>query len=285
MTFGSSSWNSSRLGARCAKTCQFATTHQWVLSLDPSTVLFSRRVYPSNAICAWGRRRRRYSSFYSSFRWRKLAGGARLPAPVWQPRHPGPRGKRQVAPPRSPRHSPPRGHRGRAARTRPRSAAAEAAIGGENWKEPNLLTKNSSGSGSSSRATRRSSTGQGAVVQTWREYAGRHLGPYFRLIFRQDGRQRSLYLGSDPQFAGVVRDLLEQVQRPLRERRSLQRLRAGLERELQRCKIAWDAELRPYGLRLKGWEVRGWRTARVDRRCVQLAEVSEAGARGPVASG
>jgi hypothetical protein len=103
---------------------------------------------------------------------------------------------------------------------------------------------------------------RGTVVQTWREYAGQRLGPYFSLIFRQDGRQRSLYLGSDTQFADEVRELLEQAQRPLRERKAAERRRAHVESELQQYKAALDAELRPYGLRLKGWEVRGWRTAR-----------------------
>lgn len=54
---------------------------------------------------------------------------------------------------------------------------------------------------------------RGAVVETWREYAGRRQGPYFSLIFRQAGRQRSLYLGSDPRLADAVRELLERARR------------------------------------------------------------------------
>ena len=100
---------------------------------------------------------------------------------------------------------------------------------------------------------------RGAMVETWREYAGRRQGPYFSLIFRQAGRQRSLYLGSDPRLADAVRELLERAQTPLREQRAAERSRASMEAELRRYKAAWDAELRPYGLQLKGWEVRGWR--------------------------
>ena len=126
---------------------------------------------------------------------------------------------------------------------------------------------------------------QGAVVQTWRTYAGTRLGPYFSLIFRQEGRQRSLYLGADSKFADEVRELLEQVQGPLRERRAAKRRRASTERELRRCKSAWDAELHPYGLRLQGWEVRGWRTARATATFAELTEVTEAGVLGPLNSG
>ena len=121
---------------------------------------------------------------------------------------------------------------------------------------------------------------RGSVVQTWRECAGRRLGPYFSLIFRQEGRQRSLYLGSDPQLAGEVREWLEQAQKPLRERRAAEGRRARGESELRRHKAAWDAELRAYGLRLKGWEVRGWRTARARVACLPSAEASEAGLHG-----
>ena len=36
---------------------------------------------------------------------------------------------------------------------------------------------------------------QGAIVATWREHQGRKLGPYYRLAWREEGRQRSRYLG------------------------------------------------------------------------------------------
>jgi len=120
---------------------------------------------------------------------------------------------------------------------------------------------------------------RGAVVETWREYAGRRQGPYFSLIFRQAGRQRSLYLGSDPQLADEVRKLLKRAQAPLRERRVRERCRAGMEAELRRYKAAVDAELRPYGLHLKGWEVRGWRAAGA-AVWTQMLGVSEAGCFG-----
>ncbi len=37
---------------------------------------------------------------------------------------------------------------------------------------------------------------QGAIVTTWRFRGPRKLGPYFRLAYRADGRQQSIYLGA-----------------------------------------------------------------------------------------
>jgi hypothetical protein len=36
---------------------------------------------------------------------------------------------------------------------------------------------------------------QGVVVESWRYYQQRRLGPYFRVSFREQGRQESIYLG------------------------------------------------------------------------------------------
>ena len=36
---------------------------------------------------------------------------------------------------------------------------------------------------------------QGTVTTSWRTYRGRRLGPYYRLAWRENGRQRSIYLG------------------------------------------------------------------------------------------
>jgi hypothetical protein len=63
----------------------------------------------------------------------------------------------------------------------------------------------------------------GAVVATWRGYAGHRLGPYYRLSFRVDRIQRSLYLGECPAVAEEIRKLLRDLQAPLRERRAAAR--------------------------------------------------------------
>ena len=107
---------------------------------------------------------------------------------------------------------------------------------------------------------------QGAVVATWRRRDGRTFGPYYRLAYRQDVRQCSVYLGRAGQLVTQVRQLLAALQRPMRQQRLharvCRRIRSALRLQKRRC----AALLRPFGLRLKGFEVRGWRTSRF--RCL-----------------
>jgi hypothetical protein len=100
---------------------------------------------------------------------------------------------------------------------------------------------------------------QGTVVESWRWHKGRRLGPYYRLTYRLEGRQRSVYLGSDPQFAQEVREALQELQSSLRQQRRFQQQRKALRRELARRRAVWNHELLGIGLYLKGSEIRGWR--------------------------
>ncbi len=88
-------------------------------------------------------------------------------------------------------------------------------------------------------------------------------GPYYRLAYREDGRQRSVYLGREGPLVDEVRRLLADLQRPLQQRRAINRLRRQVSAALTVQKRRVDALLRPLGLRLKGLEVRGWRTSLV----------------------
>ncbi len=100
---------------------------------------------------------------------------------------------------------------------------------------------------------------QGAVVATWRWRGGRRLGPYYRLAYREHGRQRSIYLGRSEGLAEKVRWLLADVQAPLRRHRAWLRTRARLAAQLRRQKARWREALRSWGLYTKGCAVRGWR--------------------------
>lgn len=71
---------------------------------------------------------------------------------------------------------------------------------------------------------------QGAVVASWRVWQGRRLGPYFRLAYREAGRQRSIYLGRSEELAGRVRRLLEQLRDPPQQRRQCRQLIAAVRR-------------------------------------------------------
>ena len=100
---------------------------------------------------------------------------------------------------------------------------------------------------------------QGTVVETWRTYGGKKLGPYFRLSFRDEKRQRSVYLGKSAELAGRVRAVLASKQETIKQRRAYQRVRVQLVAELRRHKTAWEKDLHELGLHAKGFEVRGWR--------------------------
>ena len=98
---------------------------------------------------------------------------------------------------------------------------------------------------------------QGAVLATWRTYRGRRLGPYFRVSWRERGRQRSIYLGRSEELASRVRRLLDDRHRPRREKRRFERLKAQVRASLRRCKARLKEELAMIGIHLKGFEFRG----------------------------
>ena len=118
---------------------------------------------------------------------------------------------------------------------------------------------------------------QGAVVATSRTYRGRRLGPYFQLAWREAGRLRRLYLGRSLELVDRVRELLERLQRPARERRVLARLKRQTRSALRR----WLDEMRPFlarwGVEFKGFELRGvWRSLRRYAHAFAPAEFAQA---------
>lgn len=100
---------------------------------------------------------------------------------------------------------------------------------------------------------------QGTVVESWREYRGRRLGPYFRLAYRDGNRQGSVYLGRSVQLADAVRTLLNEQHRDQVNQRQLRRLQASARAELRKIRRRWAQDLRQFGLYLHGSEIRGWR--------------------------
>ncbi len=106
----------------------------------------------------------------------------------------------------------------------------------------------------------------GAVVESWRTYRGTRLGPYFRLIYRQDGREHSVYLGRSPELAVETRRLLDQLQGPLRQRREIRQVKRQIRASLRAHKALWQRDIAPLGLQMKGTEIRGWRLGRAPPR-------------------
>jgi hypothetical protein len=101
---------------------------------------------------------------------------------------------------------------------------------------------------------------QGTVVESYRNYRGRKLGPYYKLAYRdRDGRQRALYLGTSAELAQQVRALLRKCQAGMHEQRKMHQLRKVAREKLKEAKKVLSDELADRGLRLQGYEVRGWR--------------------------
>lgn len=113
--------------------------------------------------------------------------------------------------------------------------------------------------------------GQGAVVEGWRVYRGKRLGPYFRVVFRRGRRQHSLDLGRDRELAGEVARLLEERQAPRQHRQNFRHQRRRRQ-SLAAHKALWRQELAARGLSLKGNEIRGWRLLPSRLRQQALAE-------------
>jgi len=103
---------------------------------------------------------------------------------------------------------------------------------------------------------------QGSVRATWRAYQGKRLGPFFLLVYREAGRQRSLYIGADPALAEEARRKLADMQAPLRAEREFDRHLAQLHQDFQEQKHVFARHLQQFGLYLKGTQVRGWRSCR-----------------------
>ncbi len=100
---------------------------------------------------------------------------------------------------------------------------------------------------------------QGAVVASWRVRRGRRMGPYFRLAFREAGRQVSIYLGQCAELAEKVRLLVAELQAPARLDRVVRQATAAGKAALRACKARMKSVMASWGLYARGWNVFGWR--------------------------
>ncbi|MHB1038629.1 MAG: hypothetical protein ACYC0Y_28735, partial [Pirellulales bacterium] len=74
----------------------------------------------------------------------------------------------------------------------------------------------------------------------------------YRLAYRDDGLQKSLYLGASVPLADQVRGLLAESQQPLRYGRLLDRLAAQARASLRRANAELNRVLGTFGFYLKG---------------------------------
>jgi hypothetical protein len=98
---------------------------------------------------------------------------------------------------------------------------------------------------------------QGSVQPTWRRHRGRRLGPYYRLVYRDGGRQVAVYLGRDADLADAVRAELARLQAARRAGRLFARLVRAARAARRETIRDVDRRLRARGLYLKGYELRG----------------------------
>jgi hypothetical protein len=112
---------------------------------------------------------------------------------------------------------------------------------------------------------------QGTVHSSWRQSAGKRSGPYYRLSYRDGGKQRCVYLGCSASVVTQVQLALAQLQAPWRERRRGERLLAAAKTSYRHTKKLLAAELAKHELHLQGNEIRGWRGLRRgdDRSTIQ----------------
>ena len=106
---------------------------------------------------------------------------------------------------------------------------------------------------------------QGYIAATYRRRNGRTFGPYHLLAYRQDGRLHSVYLGRSGALVEKVRQALAALQGPRIRTRLLTNLERQIRAALRIEKRHLAGLLRPFGLRLKGFEVRGWRISPLRR--------------------
>ena len=100
---------------------------------------------------------------------------------------------------------------------------------------------------------------QGCVVASFRKVGNRTNGPYFRLAFRIDGHQHTIYIGRNAKAAEAVRSALNQLHAFRRHRLLFDKWEREARRTLRLAKIEADFHIRPLGLRFHGFQVRGWR--------------------------
>ena len=97
---------------------------------------------------------------------------------------------------------------------------------------------------------------QGSVQESYRTHRGRQMGPYYRIVFREGERMRSIYLGKSEELAAAVRQILNELQAD-RRRDLARRKRERFERRVVReMKSNLNRELNRFGRRLKGLDIR-----------------------------
>jgi hypothetical protein len=84
---------------------------------------------------------------------------------------------------------------------------------------------------------------QGFLTAEYRDYCGTRLGPYFKLRWRSNGRQRVKYLGRDVNRAEVISNAIANLREGKRIQEQLAELVAEARQSLRRAKQAMDTTM------------------------------------------
>jgi len=103
------------------------------------------------------------------------------------------------------------------------------------------------------------------IAASWRQRNGKKFGPYYRLAYRDGDRQQSIYLGCAGELVEEVRRRLAVLKRPRTQYQAVQQLQRKIRASLRIDKRNLSSLLVSYGLRLKGFELRGIRISSLGR--------------------
>jgi hypothetical protein len=92
----------------------------------------------------------------------------------------------------------------------------------------------------------------GSVVASWKIHRGKRLGPYYRVAFRENRRQRARYIGSNEQLATMVRELIDELKSPRRTTQTIRRARAAVRQALRHSLAETESLVAPLGYRRRG---------------------------------
>jgi hypothetical protein len=101
---------------------------------------------------------------------------------------------------------------------------------------------------------------QGFVAAEYRTYQGARLGPYYKLRWRQDGKQRVKYLGQDVEIIVEVSIALAQLQKKRILERQLARMFLEARKSLRRVKQDMTTAMAAMGEYYHGYTSRKRRT-------------------------
>ena len=116
--------------------------------------------------------------------------------------------------------------------------------------------------------------GQGFVAPEFRVRAGRRWGPCYKLRWRQNGRQRVFYLGTDENAVAEIRKALEAWQQPVRLEKEVNNLFRQTRKALKSLKDALTPQVSDDDKKWHGYTSRRPRKSNVESEAGESNEIT-----------